>query len=429
MKPCPACGWAHWCGGPEREAIIAATFQKTMILFLSIEILGLSLLVLPSKGMITVILMMIQEAIGQMIRSRDPRQFKQRKNGVYLIEDIDTGIFYPPNPNRVWSVRRRGDKGLRGPTIEDLIEERLIIFKRKGDYIKYETLDELLAAIKDGTAHKFARSDLPNLKDWVGKKIGLGSVRIKKFLKDKSGKPNPLSSLLDGIETEYSYSEVVGKTAEGTRQIQEIFGYSVFEYPKPVSLLRLLISQSAGDRDIILDFFAGSGTLGHAVMELNRDDGGDRRFILASSPEATEREPDKNLCRDITAERIRRLNSSLNNSGLSAEFAYLRMRKLSFEDLDHDLSAAELWTALESLHDLPLTPYEGKGWQEHRAEGLILIFADRVDEGLIAHLRHLAQGRENVFVYAWAPGQIREALGDQLDVRSVRDELVRKFRS
>ena len=67
------------------------------------------------------------------------------------------------------------------------------------------------------------------------------------------------------------------------------------------------------------------------------------------------------------------------------------MRKLSFEDLDHDLSAAELWTALESLHDLPLTPYEGKGWQEHRAEGLILIFADRVDEGLIAYLRRLAQ--------------------------------------
>ena len=168
-------------------------------------------------------------------------------------------------------------------------------------------------------------------------------------------------------------------------------------------------------------------------MELNRDDGGRRRFILASSPEATEREPDKNLCRDITAERIRRLNSS----GLLAEFAYLRMRKLSFEDLNHDLGAAELWTALESLHDLPLTPYEGKGWQEHRAEGLTLIFADRVDEGLIAYLRRLAQhslaqrplAGENVFVYAWAPGQIREALGDQLDVRSVRDELVRKFRS
>ena len=161
---------------------------------------------------------------------QQPKTFKQRKGGVYLIEDPETGVFYPPNPSRVWSVGRRGDKGLTGPPIEQLVDEKLIVFKRKGQFVRYDSSDQLLEAISNKTAHKFARQDLPNLGDWIGKKIGLGSVRIKKFSNKKSTDPNPLSSLLDGAKLEHAYSEEVGKTQDGTRVINTLFGDLVFDY-------------------------------------------------------------------------------------------------------------------------------------------------------------------------------------------------------
>lgn len=168
-----------------------------------------------------------------------------------------------------------------------------------------------MEAIEDKTAHKFARPDLPNIEDWVGRKIGLGSVRIKKFLKHRrDDEVNPLSSMLDGNTTEESLSVEVGKTTEGTREVRALFGESAFDYPKPVSLIRELVRQSTGPEDLVLDFFAGSATTAQAAMELNAEDGGSRRFIMVSSSEATEDEPDKNICRDVTAERIRLLNRS-----------------------------------------------------------------------------------------------------------------------
>jgi len=291
---------------------------------------------------------------------QQPKTFKQRGNAVYFIRDPDTDIYYPPNPNRVWSVGQRGDKGLSEKPWEDLVAEKLLVFKKKGQFVRYETMDELLSAIQKKTAHKFARADLPNLEDWVGKKIGLGSVRIKKFLKDRTDEPNPLSSLLDGVASEESLSIEVGKTTEGTREIRSIFGESAFEYPKPVSLIRELVRQSTSVNDLVLDFFAGSATTAQAVMELNAEDGGDRRFIMVSSTEATDGEPDKNLCRDVTAERVRRLNASDDKkyADLAAGFAYLRTKQIDFEDLDYDLDPADAWTCLEAFHSLPLTQYD-----------------------------------------------------------------------
>ena len=223
---------------------------------------------------------------------------------------------------------------------------------------------------------------------------------------------------------------VSGMNQEGTTSVQDIFGSKAFNYTKPVSLIREIVRQAVSPFDTVLDFFAGSATTAQAVMELNAEDGGDRRFIVVSSTEATIDEPDKNLCRDVTSERIRRLNASKDEqfADLSAEFAYLRCREIEFEDLDQDLGAPEVWAALETLHRLPLTRHTQAPWQEHKAESQTLIFADRVSTELLDHLRGVAERRENAFVYAWAPGQITAVLGDSLDVRSVRTELVGRFR-
>ena len=112
----------------------------------------------------------------------------------------------------------------------------------------------------------------------------------------------------------------------GNYDLKEIFpeAVKVFDYPKPVELVKQLLAYVTKDNDIILDSFAGSGTTGQAVMELNREDGrsgvpGNRRFILIQMPEASAQEPDKNICRDITRERLHR---AIDKFGYRAGFSY-----------------------------------------------------------------------------------------------------------
>lgn len=198
-----------------------------------------------------------------------------------------------------------------------------------------------------------------------------------------------------------------------------------------MSLLRELINVCSNEHDIILDFFAGSATTAQAVMELNNENNSDRRFIMASSTEATEDEPDKNICRDITAERIRLLNKSDDKkyTGLAAEFAYLKTREIAFDAFDDDLNPQEVWSVLEALHGLPLTEFEtDASWNEHTTETQVIIYADEVNKTLIAHIQKHVEARTNLFVYSWAPGQIETEFPKRdFEVRSVRDTLVRRF--
>ena len=89
-------------------------------------------------------------------------------------------------------------------------------------------------------------------------------------------------------------------SGNGTTVLRQIFGKKVFNNPKPVRLLQDLISLCTRGDDIILDSFAGSGTIGHAVLAQNREDGGNRRFILV--------EMDPKIAREITAVRLKRVS-------------------------------------------------------------------------------------------------------------------------
>jgi len=372
----------------------------------------------------------------------------------YPIMNPETGVWYPCNPDRVWAyvskaLAKKGAK-IKSKYMEQLIAERRIAFPLGDRTRTFATREELVAAIRDGDVPlsgrvPILRENLPPvpvtretsvefLDFWVGRPIGYGTVRYKRYKSEFKSSDQPLSSWvtpkseLEGNQT--GDQLVSGTNDEGAKAIKAIFGSKAFNYAKPVSLIRELVRQSTGPGDLVLDFFAGSATTAQAAMELNAEDGGDRRFIMVSSTEATADEPDKNICRDVTAERIRRLNASHEKKfvDLSADFAYLRCREIEFEDLDQELAPAEVWAALETLHRLPLTPYTHTLWQEHKTENQTLIFADRVGTELLDHLRGVAERRENAFVYAWAPGQITAVLGEALDVRSVRTELVGRFR-
>jgi adenine-specific DNA-methyltransferase len=97
-----------------------------------------------------------------------------------------------------------------------------------------------------------------------------------------------------------------GFNQEATKELRDIFGEQILEYPKPVSLLSALITVGSQDNDLVLDFFAGSGTTGHATLEANRINQTDRRFILVQLPEPTDRKDYKTIA-EITKERIRRV--------------------------------------------------------------------------------------------------------------------------
>ena len=369
----------------------------------------------------------------------------ERPNLYYPLKNPATDIWQPCNPNGVWryatTSRLKPGQRLQSRPMEEWIERGQILFPQNQHVELWETKDALLAAIRSGDVPKagtalMLREDLPDLDFWVGKKVGFGTPRFKRYKEDLRNSTQPVSSWITPKSETDTIGQgenviVTGTNDEGSKAIRDVFGEKAFNYAKPPSLIRELVRQASSPGDLILDFFAGSATTAQAVMELNAEDNGDRRFIMVSSTEATAEEPNRNLCRNVTSERIRRLNRADDKkyAAVCAEFAYLTMRQILFEDLNYDLKGDEVWTALEAIHDLPLTPFEpGAPFQLHETEGLLLFYVDRFDPGLIEKLHELGQAHRNVFVYASATGQIAPHLaGLDIEVKPVRDTLVKRF--
>jgi len=125
---------------------------------------------------------------------------------------------------------------------------------------------------------------------------GVWTVYTKQYLNcDNNGNIIERTQRPDGVILEYS-------STQGAKGVRHIFGQQVFSYPKDVNLIKWLLERfPKNSTDItILDFFAGSGTTGHAVMKLNAEDKGNRRFILCTNNE-------NNICREVTYERIKRV--------------------------------------------------------------------------------------------------------------------------
>ena len=148
---------------------------------------------------------------------------------------------------------------------------------------------------------------------WFGAK-GDAVPRMKKFLSEMKDGVTPKSIWL--------YNEV-GSNDDAKKPIKELFGDNLFATPKPVELIKRIITLSTNENDIILDSFAGSGTTAHAVLELNKDDGGNRKFILVEQ---------EDYANAITAERVRRVikgvktaKSDLLKKGTGGSFSYFEL--------------------------------------------------------------------------------------------------------
>ena len=195
----------------------------------------------------------------------------ERPKSFFTLVNPKTGKEYPANPNRTWAITE--------DTFEGYYKQGKIVFPDDYDFLNIT--QPAFRYFKDDDEKK------------AGEKFGCIAVST-------------------------NLPKEIGMTKEGTAEITELFEKKVFGFPKPVALLKFLISITTKfDKDaIVLDFFSGSATTAHAVMQLNAEDGGHRKFICVQLPEKTDEQSEaykagyKTIC-EIGKERIRRAGEKI----------------------------------------------------------------------------------------------------------------------
>lgn len=168
-----------------------------------------------------------------------------RPNSAFNLIDPKTGKEYPYNPNRLWGITK--------DTFSDYYEKGKIVFPDDYDFLNISIPQYRVFESED---------------------------RIKSL--KKFGSEIPMKAISTFLPKD------VGMTENGNKEIIELFAKKVFSFPKPSSLINFLAEIATKSNDLILDFFAGSGTTAHAVMQLNAQDNGNRRFICVQIDEPTD---------------------------------------------------------------------------------------------------------------------------------------------
>lgn len=239
---------------------------------------------------------------GQPWRIHDlttQRTASERPNSAFTMVNPKTGKEYPVNPLRTWAVTKE--------TFEQYYSEGRIVFPDDYSFLNISK-----------PAFRYWKADDEKK---AGNMFGLMPVSTK---------------LPDGI----------GMSLDGTKEITALFEGKIFSYPKTVSLVSFFIDICTKiEKDaIILDFFSGSATTAHAVMQLNAEDGGRRKFIMVQLPEATDPKSEaykagyKNIC-EIGKERIRRAGKKikeenpLTTQDLDIGFRVLKLDSSNMKDV------------------------------------------------------------------------------------------------
>ena len=223
----------------------------------------------------------------------------ERPNSYFTIINPISGEEYPANPNRTWAITKE--------TFEEYYAKDRIVFP--GDY-------------------NFLKISRPVLRYWKEddmKKAGenFGRIAVSTKLPDN-----------------------IGMSQDGTKEVTNLFSEKSFSYPKPSSLIKYLVNIINSKDSLVLDFFSGSATTAHAVMQLNAEDGGNRKFIMVQLPELTDEKSEaykagyKNIC-EIGKERIRRAGKKIKEDNKDKEgidkldtgFRVLKLDSSNMEDV------------------------------------------------------------------------------------------------
>lgn len=253
-----------------------------------------------------------------------------------------------------------------------------------------------------------------------------------------------LTEVKQGVvpQTLWTYEEV-GHTQDAKKQLNEILpkarNEDVFSTPKPLGLMDRVLRMASDPGDLVLDFFAGSGTFGQAVLALNAEGKGDRRFILVSSSEATEDTPERNLCRDVCAARVRAAATGYETEkgtsvpGLGGGFAYLKTHRVPLHRLVEGLNDEMVWNYALMSSGHPLSLFKGPLARSLREKDkdLVIYCADTKRKTLTALQEHVQGHAGKVTIWTWVPKAVTTALeqnAERVGVVSVPDDLLRAFK-
>lgn len=192
---------------------------------------------------------------------------EERPNSAFDMVDPKTGKSYPFNPKRTWAVSVE--------TFQDYYDKGKIVFPDDYDFLNIS-----IPAYRVFESEDKAKA-------------------LKKYGRDY---------ILKAVST--NFPKDVGMTQDGNKEIVELFGNKIFSFPKPSSLIQYLLGILNDKNSIILDSFAGSGTTAHAVLNLNKQDGGNRKFILVEM---------EDYANDITAERVKRVTKGYGTGAKAVE--------------------------------------------------------------------------------------------------------------
>lgn len=250
---------------------------------------------------------------------------------------------------------------------------------------------------------------------WFGKD-GNNVPRIKRFLSEVKQSVTPM--------TIWKYSEV-GHSQDAKQNLKKLFdGKSFFDYPKSVELIKRCIQLYSNESSIILDFFSGSATTAHAVMQLNAEDGGKRKFIMVQLPEKTDEKSEafkagyKNIC-EIGKERIRRAGekikeeAGLNGQDLDIGFRVLKLDSSNMKDIYY--SADEYDQGM--LENMQLNTKEDR-------TDLDLLFGCLVDWGLELDKPYTTKVINGYKVHIYNDGDLVACFEKDLDMKTI-DEIAK----
>jgi adenine-specific DNA-methyltransferase len=209
-------------------------------------------------------------ALLQLRKTGNADRKEDREGMFFPIEAPDGSLVFPIGPTDYLSRWRTGKK-----KFQTFLDEGLIVWKKNGDDI--EEFDDYEEENGDDVSDY---SEITNENVDISKYKSTWKPYVKYYLSDRTKQVSNLWIDIDGNK-------------KGSIELKELFEKKkLFENPKPTDFINRMLTISCNSYDLILDFFAGSGTTGDAVMQLNAEDGGNRKYILVQLPEPID--PKKN---------------------------------------------------------------------------------------------------------------------------------------
>ena len=260
------------------------------------------------------------------------------------------------------------------------------------------------STMEDGTWRWSKEKILVESKLLVGKKITRGNEFVwdiyqKDYLERDSGRRTKAKSIWDDSEINYQ---------NGASEIKELFGKGgIFDYSKPTFLIKQAMKMIGFDyHDIVMDFFSGSATTAHAVMQLNAEDGGHRKFIMVQLPEKCDEASEaykagyKNIC-EVGKERIRRAGEKIKSeSPMTTQELDVGFRVLKLDDTN----MKDVYYAPDDYDQGMLAGLESN-IKEDRTD-LDLLFGCLIDWGLPLSLPYSSEQIDGCTVHTYNNGDL-----------------------